>query len=248
MKLNPFRFIYKLISKIRLKIWVHKYKSFFYQKRGLEIGGPTIMFKKHKLLPLYTLCKSLDGCNFSSNTIWEGQINKAYVYEEGKPSGHQYICEADNLSIIPDEEYDFILSCHSLEHIANPIKALLEWKRVLKPGGKLCIIVPDKTYTFDHKREYTTFSHLVEDYKNKKDETDLTHLEEILELHDLTKDAGVDGEEKFKARSIANFENRCLHHHVYDLQLLKEVTSYCKMTPISSFSFPPFNNLILVSK
>ncbi len=233
---------------MRLKIWLRNYKAFFYNKKGLEIGGPTQLFRKNQALPLYGLCESLDGCNFSSDTIWEGKIDKTYSYDKGKPPGHQYICEADNLSGIPDEKYDFLISCHSLEHIANPVKALLEWRRVLKPNGILCIIVPEKAYTFDHNRQYTTMDHLIDDYKNNTDESDLTHLEEILQLHDLSKDPGAGGAEKFKARSVANYQNRCFHHHVYNIPLLKALTGYCAFKYKSSLFFPPFNNLILVSK
>lgn len=248
MRINPFRYIYKLISKVRLQLWLYQYNSFFYKKNGLEIGGPTNLFRKNQALPLYRLCESLDGCNFSSDTIWEGKIDAHYSYDKKRPSGHQYICEADNLSDIPDEKYDFLISCHSLEHIANPIKALSEWRRVLKPGGALCIIVPDKTHTFDHNRDYTSMNHLIDDYKNNTDESDLTHLEEILKLHDLSKDPGSEEIEKFKARSIANYQYRCLHHHVFNIPLLKDLTSYCGFNYISSLTFPPFNTLILVTK
>ncbi len=37
---------------------------------------------------------------------------------------------------------DYVVSSHVVEHLPNPIAAFLEWKRVLKPGGIILMIVP----------------------------------------------------------------------------------------------------------
>ena len=47
------------------------------------------------------------------------------------------------------------------------------------------LVVPHKDKTFDHNRPVTSLNHLEEDLDNDVDEDDLTHLPEILELHDL---------------------------------------------------------------
>jgi ubiquinone/menaquinone biosynthesis C-methylase UbiE len=36
---------------------------------------------------------------------------------------------------LPDESQDFIVSSHVLEHFTDPIKALLEWCRLIKKAG-----------------------------------------------------------------------------------------------------------------
>lgn len=52
--------------------------------------------------------------------------------------------EADVLCLpLNDGSVDGILAKHLLEHIIDPIRALTEWKRVLKPGAKLVILCPD---------------------------------------------------------------------------------------------------------
>lgn len=38
---------------------------------------------------------------------------------------------------------DAIISRHSLEHVLDPAKAIKEWIRVLKPGGRMVIVLPD---------------------------------------------------------------------------------------------------------
>ena len=54
------------------------------------------------------------------------------------------ICtSADNLSMINSDSADFIVSRHSFEHFLNPCRTLTEWKRILKPTGKIIFILPD---------------------------------------------------------------------------------------------------------
>ena len=139
--------------------------------------------------------------------------------------GSQFICEATNLSRIANEKYDFVISSHTIEHISNPLKALLEWKRVLKRGGVLLLVCPHKERTFDHKRAVTKVEHLLQDYERDVDEHDLTHLPEILQLHDLSMDPTSRGLQDFVARSKDNFRNRALHHHVFDNDLVVQMVS-----------------------
>lgn len=48
------------------------------------------------------------------------------------------------LETIPDNTYDTVFSSHFLEHVADPLEALLNQWRVLKPGGYLIFLVPDE--------------------------------------------------------------------------------------------------------
>lgn len=138
----------------------------------------------------------------------------------------QFVAEASDLSAIQGQSYEFLLSSNCLEHIANPIKALMEWKRIIKPGGAVVLVLPNKVSNFDHKRPTTPFTHLVEDFEKNTSEHDLTHLDEILGLHDLSMDPPAGSLEQFRARSLDNFNNRTLHHHVFDLHVMQNMLAY----------------------
>jgi SAM-dependent methyltransferase len=195
-------------------------KDLFAGKNGIDIGGPSPLFKD-----IYDIAENMDCCNFSENTIWEGEIvaGQTFRYKEGS-LGYQYICDATNLgSQIFPEKYDFVISSDCLEHIANPLKAITEFWQILKPNGILLIAVPRKETNFDHKRQITTMNHLLEDFNNEIGEDDLAHLVEILALHDLELDSIQGGIDELKERSLKNFENRAIHHHVFDMDLLGKI-------------------------
>jgi SAM-dependent methyltransferase len=60
---------------------------------------------------------------------------------------------------------DCIFSSHSLEHSPNPISALVDYLRVLKSGGIIYSIIPNKNFTYDKKRELTKVEYLIERYQ-----------------------------------------------------------------------------------
>jgi SAM-dependent methyltransferase len=116
--------------------------------------------------------------------------------------------------------YDFLLASHVLEHIANPLKALRDWVRVLTPGGVIIVVVPHRDGTFDHRRPVTSMDHILSDFDTNVGEDDQTHVPEILELHDLSRDPGAGDRDTFAARANNNFQYRSLHHHVFDTELV----------------------------
>lgn len=202
-----------------------KLVSYFNGLKGIEIGGPSKIYEK--TIPVYQRATQVDGVNFSSQTVWEGTLTEGlhYHYAAGK-NGYQYILDGVQLDGIADASYDFCLSCNNLEHIANPIKALLEWKRVLKKDGLMFLILPNKEHNFDHKRPYTSFEHILDDYQKKMGENDMTHFDEITRLHDLKKDLRAGNYEVFVERCKDNISNRCMHHHVYNQQTLAQLMNY----------------------
>jgi len=203
-----------------------RYLPYVQAKSGLEIGGPSEIFQKGNRLPIYEAIGKLDNCDVSQSTEW-AQHSETFVFNPSKGPGRTFFRDGSALVGVPDSTYDVVLSSHNLEHFANPIKALKEWRRVLKPRGALVLVLPYYKDTFDHRRKPTLVEHMVKDFEQGVGEDDLTHVQEILELHDLAMDTRAGTKEEFEKRSMQNFSNRCLHHHVFDernsRQLLTEV-------------------------
>ena len=188
-------------------------------KLGVEIGGPS--GSGHII---YASAESLDNVIFSKTTIWSTHTDE-YNYFINK-KGKVIINDAVNITNVENDKYDFCFSSHCLEHIANPLKAISEWLRIIKTGGYIIIIVPEKSVCFDHKREYSKFSTLLSQYEKNVGEDDLSTLSEILTNHDLAMDPPAGNLESFTNRSLDNFNNRCLHHYVYNDELLLSICDY----------------------
>jgi SAM-dependent methyltransferase len=188
-------------------------------KIGVEIGGPSSTGDI-----LYQNATTIDNIIFSKNTIWSNHENE-YNYYNNK-TGKVIINDAVNITLVQNECYDFCFSSHSLEHIANPLKAISEWLRIIKKDGYIIIIVPEKSVCFDHKRKYSMFSTLLSQYKKNVGEDDLSTLPEILMNHDLSMDPAAGNLGEFTKRSLDNYNNRCLHHYVYNDELLHEICNY----------------------
>lgn len=216
-------------------------------KKGIEMGGPTSFFGLKGGFPVYLFAERIDGVNFSNETVWEGKLQQGnnYRYYKNK-TGFQYITEATDLKNISDNSYDFILSSHSLEHIANPVKALKEWFRILKDKGRLILLLPDKNYTFDHRRNYTTFNHLISDYVNNTTEHDTTHFEEILQKHDEERSKVKYDDCKLMLSN--NFIQRCAHHHVFSQEVIKQILEYAGYKVQSQCTVPPFHLITIAIK
>jgi SAM-dependent methyltransferase len=52
--------------------------------------------------------------------------------------------DAQMLAGLADNSLDFVHSSHCLEHMRDPVEALQNWFRVLKPGGHMVCVVPDE--------------------------------------------------------------------------------------------------------
>ena len=219
-------------------------------KKGFEIGGPSPIFARDGILPIYKVAGTIDNCNFSEKTTWEGSLSEGanFYYDKSKPAGYQYIRDAANLQGIESGTMDFVLSSHNIEHIANPIKALREWLRILKENGVLILIVPHKDGTFDHLRPVSTLDHLIEDFEKETAETDLSHLDEILQLHDLEKDPGSNDFIEFRKRSDKNYENRCLHQHVFNLKSVVQLVAYLGLEICSAEAVLPMHIICVAKK
>ncbi len=213
-----------------------KWQDFVKEKKCIEIGGPSQLFRTNGYFPIYSCIKSIDGVNFNQETVWEGKLEEGNTYICENKIGHQFIAEATNLNSIADNSYDVVISCNNLEHIANPLKAIVEWRRILNNKGIIILILPNKNANFDHRRKDTTFDHVLNDYHDDIGEDDLTHLDEILHCHDLKRDPQAGNFKSFKSRCLENYKNRCLHHHIFNQQLLVNILNHAKFSIVHQYS------------
>jgi SAM-dependent methyltransferase len=66
-------------------------------------------------------------------------------------------CNVDILSEPTDLPFengqlDYVASSHVIEHIANPIRALVEWTRITRHNGILYLVIPDRKFTWERNR------------------------------------------------------------------------------------------------
>ena len=66
-----------------------------------------------------------------------------------------------------DGPFDWIAAAHVIEHIPDVIGWIKSLDRLLKPGGRLLLIIPDKRYTFDHHRRVSTVTDFVTTHRQQ---------------------------------------------------------------------------------
>jgi SAM-dependent methyltransferase len=202
---------------------------------ALEPGGPSAIFGPRGLVPVYPRLAALDTLDYAERTLWSDQA------DGGVSPRRRLIAEAGRLEGVSDGVYDAVLASHVLEHVANPLGALAEWRRVVRPGGHVLLVMPHRDGTFDHRRPLTTVEHMREDAARETAEDDVTHLEEILALHDLERDPGAPNREVFERRCRKNVSSRAMHHHVFVARTVVEMCWEAKLEVLLVRAKLPFN-------
>src|SRR5665213_2692013 len=85
----------------------------------------------------------------------------------------------EGLSMVANESEDFVIASHVLEHLTDPVAQLADIHRVLRPGGIVLILLPDRRRTFDRARQGTTLEHLLADHAVGMQVPDDDHIEEF---------------------------------------------------------------------
>jgi SAM-dependent methyltransferase len=75
--------------------------------------------------------------------------------------------DAELMQGVSDTTFDFVFASHCLEHLRDPAIGLMNWFRILKPGGHMIINVPEEDlyeqgtfpsmFNRDHKSTWTVF-------------------------------------------------------------------------------------------
>ena len=120
----------------------------------------------------------------------------------------------------PDKSFSAILASHCIEHLNNPLSALLEWRRILTDDGILCAIVPPHTPRIVGRHVFVGWS---------VGQLMLTLLRTGYQIKDgkfLTKDynvAGIVRKAKDPPRIVDNDEILLQHAHLFPEMIKKQI-------------------------
>ena len=136
------------------------------------------------------------------------------------------VADGEQLETITDATQDFVIANHFIEHCQNPIGALLNMFRVLKPGGVLYLAIPDKRNSFDADRPVTTLEHLLRDYTEGPAWSKHQHFEEWTRLVNKVQDD--EAAEREIAQNLAI--DYSIHYHVWtQAEMLELLVAVRKM-------------------
>jgi len=167
---------------------------------GLELGA------LYKPMPLHDgmTVRYVDHGTSAQLRAWYPELASQPLVEP------DIVDDGCRLASIADASVDFVIAGHVIEHLADPIGALATWCRVVRPGGHVYIVVPDKRFSFDRHRVRTTLEHLILDHRRPSTERDFEHYLEYASLvHGAAGDAALEEAERLRAT------NHSIHFHVF---------------------------------
>ncbi len=115
--------------------------------------------------------------------------------------------DRDGLAAFSDHSQDFVIASHVVEHLAAPIWAISEFIRVVRPGGYIVLVLPDRRLTFDRDRDPTPIEHLIREHSRGVREVDDLHVREFL--------AKTGGGMQPSGEEIALHRERSVHAHCW---------------------------------
>lgn len=169
------------------------------------------------------------------------------------------VADGFTLSCIADASQEFLVANHVLEHSTDALGTLMNWLRVLRPGGTLFVTVPRGSRCFDKGRAITNAEHFLDDYRLTQNgnysamrERNRKHIEEHLRIsapaiareqntHWSTPNAH---DYEYAVERLLNRDSEQIHHHVFSppsyrtlLDLLTEVSEgQCRIERIARSS------------
>jgi SAM-dependent methyltransferase len=135
---------------------------------GLEIGA----LNRRLPVPAWATARNVDR-------LPTEELRAAYPELEGvELAAVDLVDDGERLETVAADSQDFIVANHFLEHTEDPIGTIGMHLGKLKPGGILFYAVPDKRYTFDHRREVTAVDHIVRDHTEGPEWSRREHYDE----------------------------------------------------------------------
>jgi predicted SAM-dependent methyltransferase len=149
--------------------------------------------------------------------LYGGTFDDQGAYASAIPET-DVIDDAATLATFADVSVDFVVANHVLEHIEDPVAALGNLLRVLRPGGVLFLALPDARHTFDARRDRTTVEHVLRDHREGPEVSRHDHYEEWARIIEGRADEQVAGRvAEYAAEGARN------HFHVWELDTFLEL-------------------------
>lgn len=101
---------------------------------------------------------------FFAHCFYETQDFGKEIGTQGQYAKLDYTCDITDISV-PDETFDVVLCTEVLEHLPEPIRAVKELARILKPGGKFLLTAPLGSYL--HQEPYHFYGGFTPHWYNK---------------------------------------------------------------------------------
>ena len=86
-----------------------------------------------------------------------------------------YVCRSDEYTEVVHEEFDVLIANHVLEHVDFMIRWLQMGRALIRDGGLLFLVLPDKKKSFDKFRPDTPLSHLLFEFLEPDDDASAIH-------------------------------------------------------------------------
>jgi SAM-dependent methyltransferase len=212
-----------------LSIWdMHELLGSELSGKGVEFGAAFNPF------PCSINCEVEYADLFDHSSSDSPYFNKAHHtnIEYVKCSYQTSIAEMDGIN---DDSLDFLIACHVIEHVSNPLQAIESAWNKLKSGGKLVLVVPHKDLTFDKNRKLTELDHLILDYERPFRERDFFHLVDFYEKAFVTPDP------YRKAQEVFFNPQSDIHYHTWNESTFLEMVTYFSnhIKPWSNITYYP---------
>lgn len=130
------------------------------KQEGLEIGPLTA-----------PVVRKEDGSIFYLDHMSLEELKKKYKKE---PVDLDKICPVDYVlkqnsvaKTVAGKTFDYVIASHVIEHVPDMVSWLNDLGAVLKPGGVLSLVIPDRRFTFDIQRSLTEPSEVIGAYLDK---------------------------------------------------------------------------------
>lgn len=139
--------------------------------RGLEIGA----------CDLPTIPASLGPCEYADFRSARQMIELWNLPPETVVPVRYIVKRDQPLSAQIDERFDYVVACHVIEHVPDPIGYIIELGKLLREGasGFVILAAPDKRQTLDATRNSTSIEHILMDFHDKCAHPTIEHIMEF---------------------------------------------------------------------